>query len=375
MHTTTDVTARLQSAQQAVNEAGLTALLISPGPDLRYLTGYQAIPLERLTCLVVPAAGSPRIVVPFLERQSAVDSPISSAGIEVLAWREEEDPYGLVASLLPSTEGAVALSDRMWAAQAIALRNALPGLEQQPAGPVLGTLRARKSDDEVAALREAGLAVDAVHGQMREWIRVGRTEREVADDISSALLRAGHERVDFVIVASGPNSANPHHGATDRVIRAGDVVVVDIGGTMPSGYCSDSTRTYVLGEPPERVRAFYAVLQAAQESACVAVRKERQARQWMRRLETSSLPPASASSSSIARDTASGSRPTKSPTSVPATGGRWPRGWSSASSLASTSPGSTARALRTSSFARSTVPSASITVPASWPCSAPETPT
>lgn len=273
MHETTDVAARLQLAQQAAREAGLAALLISPGPDLRYLTGYQAIQLERLTCLVVPAAGSPRIVVPFLERQSAVDSPISSAGIEVLAWREEEDPYGLVASLLPNSEGAVALSDRMWAAQAIALRRALPALEQLPAGPVLGTLRARKSDDEVAALREAGLAVDAVHGQMREWIRVGRTEREVADDISSALLRAGHERADFVIVASGPNSANPHHGATDRAIRAGDVVVVDIGGTMPSGYCSDSTRTYVLGEPTERVRAFYAVLQAAQEAACVAVRE------------------------------------------------------------------------------------------------------
>jgi len=270
MRLTIDVTARLRRAQRAVADAGITALLLSPGPDLRYLTGYQAIPLERLTCLVVPAIGAPRIVVPFLEKRSALDSPVSAAGIEVLTWREEEDPYALVASLLPA-HGTVALSDRMWAAQAIALRNALPGHEQRPASPVLGTLRACKGADEVAALREAGAAIDVVHGRMADWLGVGRTEREIAADISCAMLRAGHATVDFVIVASGPNSADPHHGAGDRVVQGGDLIVVDIGGTMPSGYCSDSTRTYVIGEPSGHVTTFYAVLQSAQEAACAAV--------------------------------------------------------------------------------------------------------
>ena len=270
MPTTIDVTARLQRARQAAADAGLTAFLISPGPDLRYLTGYQAIPLERLTCLVVPALGAPRIVVPLLEKQSALDSPVCAAGVEVLTWVEGGDPYALVASLLPA-QGVVALSDRMWAAQAIALRHALPGHEQRPAGPVLGTFRARKNTDEVAALREAGAAIDAVHDRMAEWVCVGRTEREISADISAAMLRAGHATIDFIIVASGPNSANPHHGASDRVVQTGDLIVVDIGGTMPSGYCSDSTRTYVLGEPTEHVRTFYAVLQAAQEAACAAV--------------------------------------------------------------------------------------------------------
>lgn len=270
MPTTIDVTPRLQRARQATADAGLTALLISPGPDLRYLTGYQAIPLERLTCLVVPALGAPRIVVPFLEKQSALDSPLSAAGVEVLTWREEEDPYALVASLLPG-RGTVALSDRMWAAQAIALSTALPRHEQRAAGPILGTLRARKSADEVAALRKAGAAIDVVHGRMAEWLVVGRTEREIAADISAAMLRAGHATIDFVIVASGPNSADPHHGASDSVVQAGDLIVVDIGGTMPSGYCSDSTRTYAIGEPNAHVTAFYSVLQSAQEAACAAV--------------------------------------------------------------------------------------------------------
>ena len=77
---------------------------------------------------------------------------------------------------------------------------------------------------------------------------------EVGRDIADAILAAGHATVDFVIVASGPNGASPHHEVSDRVIEAGDPVVVDIGGTMPAGYCSDSTRVYAVGEPPRRVR-------------------------------------------------------------------------------------------------------------------------
>jgi len=78
--------------------------------------------------------------------------------------------------------------------------------------------------------------------------------------------------VDFVIVASGPNGASPHHEVSDRVIQAGDPVVVDIGGTMPSGYCSDCTRMYGVGEPPADFLEYYAVLQRAQQVAVEAVR-------------------------------------------------------------------------------------------------------
>jgi Xaa-Pro aminopeptidase len=90
--------------------------------------------------------------------------------------------------------------------------------------------------------------------------------------ITEAILAEGHATVDFVIVGSGPNAASPHHEVSDRVLAAGDVVVVDIGGTMPSGYCSDSTRTYALGEPPAEFTAYYKVLYDAQEAACAAVR-------------------------------------------------------------------------------------------------------
>jgi Xaa-Pro aminopeptidase len=111
-----------------------------------------------------------------------------------------------------------------------------------------------------------------VHSRVPGWLRPGRTEQEVAADISDAIVEEGHARADFAIVASGPNAASPHHAPADRVLAAGDVVVVDIGGTMPSGYCSDCTRTYAIGQPPAEFAAYYQVLQAAQEAACAAVR-------------------------------------------------------------------------------------------------------
>jgi Xaa-Pro aminopeptidase len=107
---------------------------------------------------------------------------------------------------------------------------------------------------------------------MGEWLRVGRSEAAVAADIAQGIREAGHATVDFTIVASGPNGASPHHGTSDRVIGAGEPVVVDIGGTMPDGYCSDSTRTYVVGEPDAEFRAAYATLHAAQRAAVAAVR-------------------------------------------------------------------------------------------------------
>ncbi len=167
---------------------------------------------------------------------------------------------------------SVGLADRMWALMVLRLRAALPGVSQALASVALRDLRARKSPAEIAALLAAGEAIDRVHAQVPGWLRPGRTEREVAADISEAILAEGHATVDFAIVASGPNGASPHHTAADRVLRAGDAVVVDIGGTMPSGYCSDCTRTYAIGTPPADFAAYYQVLKDAQDAACAAVR-------------------------------------------------------------------------------------------------------
>ena len=265
-----DVPARLAEASAAARRAGVDAVLITPGATLRHLCGYGPPPLERLTCLVVRSSGDPVLVVPGLEEPAALASPLGGAGVAVHPWAETDDPYRLVASLLGPGAGPVALEDSMPAVAVLRLRAALPDREQQLAGPLLRALRLTKSSAEVAALAEAGAAIDAVHAAVPQLLRVGATEREVGAVIGQAILDAGHAGVDFVIVASGPNGASPHHELSDRRLADGDVVVVDIGGVMPSGYRSDCTRTYALGAPPADFVEAFAVLRAAQDAGCAA---------------------------------------------------------------------------------------------------------
>ncbi|MBM9439572.1 M24 family metallopeptidase [Actinacidiphila bryophytorum] len=263
---------RLELARRATADAGVDALLVSPGADLRYLTGYQALPLERLTCLVVPAEGEPFLVAPALEVAAAQASPAGGLGLEITGFAETDDAYALIARRLPAGVRRFAVDNHMWAEKLLAFQAALPDAQACLAGDVLTELRLRKTPAEVAALRRAGGAIDRVHRRMGEWLLAGRTEREVARDIADAIVAAGHATVDFVIVGSGPNSASPHHEVSDRVIRTGDPVVVDIGGTTADGYCSDSTRTYAVGEPPAAFRELYEVLLRAQTAQTDAVR-------------------------------------------------------------------------------------------------------
>jgi Xaa-Pro aminopeptidase len=265
---------RLAIAQNATSASGLDALLVGPGADLRYLTGYNAPALERLTCLVLPREGEVTLVVPTLERPAAEASPAARIGIRFIDYPDGTDPYPLVRDALRHLRvDAVGLSNRMWAEQVLALRHALPAVTQRLAGEVIAQLRITKSTAEITALRRAGRAIDAVHRQVGDFLRPGRSEAEIGVDIARAIRDAGHATADFVIVGSGPNGASPHHSVSERVIAPNDIVVVDIGGTMPDGYCSDCTRTYVVGDDvPAEFLDGYKVLQTAQQRATAAVR-------------------------------------------------------------------------------------------------------
>ncbi|GAA2788036.1 M24 family metallopeptidase [Crossiella cryophila] len=271
-------TSRLARAASAATAAGVDALLVAGGSDLRYLLGAGGDSFERLTCLVLPAedGAPPALVLPKLEAPGYDALPLAELGVELVTWVDGEDPYRLVADLLQCTGRAparVAVADAMTARHVLPLRAALPGAEQVLAGPVLRELRMRKDASEIAGLRKAGAAIDRVHARMAEWLKVGRTEAEVGADIAAAIEAEGHTHAEFVIVGSGPNGASPHHSLSDRVIQAGDVVVVDIGGPVAEGYNSDCTRTYVLGTPAHAdVATGYAALLAAQEASVRAVR-------------------------------------------------------------------------------------------------------
>ncbi|GAA0587999.1 Xaa-Pro peptidase family protein [Kribbella sandramycini] len=258
--------------ERARAAAGGTGLLIAPGSDLRYLIGIGGGSFERLTTLVIPAEGAPALVVPKMEAPGFAGVALDELGVDVVTWVDGDDAYALAAGRVgPAAQ--IAVSDFTPALHVLGLRDALPKAEQVLAGPIVRELRMRKDAAEIDALRTAGAAIDRVHARVHEWLRPGRTEAEVGADIAAAIVEEGHTLADFVIVASGPNGASPHHALSDRVIESGDVVVVDIGGPVPEGYCSDSTRTYAVGAPRDADAATtYAVLQEAQQAAVAAVR-------------------------------------------------------------------------------------------------------
>jgi Xaa-Pro aminopeptidase len=272
---TTLLADRIRRAGDVAAQHDVELLLISPGADLRYLIGATGESHERLTCLLVPATGHrapPAVVVPRLEAPGLAGLGLAELGVEVVTWTDDEDPYLLISDLAGGPT-RIAVVDSMPARHVFGIQDALPEATAALAGPVTRELRMRKDAAEVAELRAAGAAIDRVHARMADILKPGRTEEQVGADIAAAIVEEGHTTAAFVIVGSGPNGASPHHDVSSRLIESGELVVIDIGGPLPTGYFSDSTRTYAVGaEPPAAVREAYAVLQAAQQSAVAAVR-------------------------------------------------------------------------------------------------------
>jgi Xaa-Pro aminopeptidase len=258
---------RIGRVRREMDRLGFDALLLSLGADLPWITGYEAMPLERLTMLVLPADDRAVLVVPRLEAPRVEEDPDI---FDIRPWQEFEDPVQIVAELV-GTRSRLAVSDRAWATFLLQLQARLPSATWQPASAVTSHLRAVKDSEEVAALAVASAAADRVASQLvtGEIPLIGRTEAEVSEDISRRLIAEGHQHVNFAIVGSGPNSASPHHHAGPRRIGAGEAVVCDFGGVL-NGYCSDITRTVFTGEPPDQFRDLYAILQKAQAAAVSA---------------------------------------------------------------------------------------------------------
>ncbi|MCZ2816240.1 M24 family metallopeptidase [Modestobacter sp. VKM Ac-2984] len=268
---------RVHAARAVADELGIDVVVVTPGSDLRYLCGYDAHAMERLTALAVPRRGEPLLVVPRLEAPMVAASPTGSLGLEVLAWDETDDSFARLAEAVTARLGSaparVAVGSRTWAEHALGIQRALPGSALELASPVIDRLRMVKTPAEIEELAIAGAAIDRVHARMGEWLRVGRTEAEVGADVAAGILAEGHVGVDFTIIGSGPNGASPHHEVSDRVVEAGDMVVVDIGGETATGYRSDCTRTYLVGGHAARgLIEWFSVLQRAQAAAVAAVR-------------------------------------------------------------------------------------------------------
>ena len=264
---------RLHAAQKAAADKGIDLLLIGTGPDFAYLTGSWVSSHERLTVLVVPQQGNAWIAAPNTDITDIKAAPVGELDVELRGWNDGENPYELALRGAGDGLGKVALGQSLTADHVLRFQDLLPHASYELATYALAELFTRKDEAEIAELRKAGHAIDAVHAQVPQLLQAGRTEAEVAHELEKLILQE-HSVIDFVIVGSGPNGANPHHSFSDRVLAEGEPVVVDIGGTLPSGYHSDCTRTYVVGgdisKAPRDFQDAYAVLADAQGAARAA---------------------------------------------------------------------------------------------------------
>ncbi|MGH3057465.1 MAG: M24 family metallopeptidase, partial [Gaiellaceae bacterium] len=260
----------MDRAAQRARAAGLAGILVAPGPDLVYFTGYQPIAItERITMLVLHASGASAMIVPLLERPDAEAAP-GAAAVSLTDWTDGSDPYVATAQLL-DPRGRYAISDSAWAMHVLALQEALPESTYVSMTSTLPMLRAVKGADELERLAAAGAAADASFEQVAAGRFADRRESEIAADLAGLLRDHGHSEVDFTVVGSGPNGANPHHEMSERRIEEGDMVVLDFGG-IKDGYGSDTTRTVHAGEPTDEEREVFEIVRRAQQTAFEAVR-------------------------------------------------------------------------------------------------------
>ena len=270
--------ARLEAVRALLASDGDAGLLVGVGPELEWLVGYAAHGLERLNLLVVTKDRA-AFVVPRLELDSARAAPgLASGTVDLLAWEETDDPFALVPPALATTSrrGRLLVSDGLRAAFLLGLQSVLPEGRFGLASTVLAPLRRVKDADELALLKAAGAAADRVVEAVVAGTLIGRSEADVAREVRELLVAEGHDTAGFAIVASGPNSASPHHEPGDRVLSAGEPLLLDIGGRL-GGYFSDITRTVWVGDdgaaaPDERFREIYGLVEQAQAAGREAVR-------------------------------------------------------------------------------------------------------
>ena len=261
---------RLERTRHAMTEAGVDAVLLSVGPDMPWLMGYEAMALERLTMLVVPRDGLPQLVIPAFEVARVVEHPEL---FSITPWTETQDPVSMVCDAVSGAD-SLAIGDHTWSRFLVALQERLPTATWSAAGTVVGPLRQQKDEAEIDALQRAASGVDRIAAELQsgQIPLIGRRESDVAADLARRIKEEGHAKVNFTIVASGPNASSPHHHSGSRIIGPNEVVLCDFGGTTAEpegqpGYCSDITRCVHTGEPSPEFAEAYAHLQEAQAMA------------------------------------------------------------------------------------------------------------
>lgn len=262
---------RVAKAQQLMKEQQIDYAIIGVGTDMFYMTGYEKRPSERLTCLVVSKTKDSFMITSFFEaaRLTQVKTFYS-----ILTWKETEDPMNLLRKVIdPSERTRIAVDERGWAIFLLRMQKALPRAEWTSANTVIGPLRMIKDEYEIERLREGGRRADRLYEQILQLKFSGKTERQLGEEIFELAKEMKMNPARPAGIASGPNGMSPHHNSSDRVIRAGDGVWMEIGcGGNVNGYVIDKTRSVQVNPATDRFKQIYRIVEAAHQAAFRYVR-------------------------------------------------------------------------------------------------------
>lgn len=260
---------RQASLLEGLAAAQLNAVVLNAGPSLRYFTGLDFHLMERPVLFFLKPGQTPTIVLPSFE-----EGKLSSVDFDLRAFTYSEDPAQWAASFAEAAQaldlGAdkVGLEDTQLRFLELSyLQAAAPQAGFVGALDAIGAVRERKGPEEVEAMRRAArLAEQALMNTLEEF-KVGQTEKEISSRLVMELLSLGSdpELPFFPIVASGPNSANPHSSVSERPVHEGDLLLIDWGANV-DGYLSDITRTFAVGEIDEELKVIYEAVRAANKA-------------------------------------------------------------------------------------------------------------
>lgn len=264
---------RIYNFQSHVKKRGFEGALIVPGSNFYYLTGLNPLgTLERLFVLIVPSQDSPTVIAPQIYEEE-----LSEFDGEVILWSDSENPYKIFATKVRETfkeSEKLLIDDTMPVGTFLKVQKVLDKYSLYSLSPVISELREIKDEDEIKVLKKVAKIADKMFYKLMDEELEGKSEKELANMIEYMMKNEfGADGVSFdPIVASGPNGANPHHTPSTRKIRKGDVVIFDYGARY-LGYCSDITRTVVVGSPSEEVKKVYEIVKEAQETAFQQVKE------------------------------------------------------------------------------------------------------
>ncbi|MFP4051353.1 MAG: M24 family metallopeptidase [Thermoplasmata archaeon] len=247
--------------------------LITPGSNLYYLTGLDPKSvMERLFVYIVYPDRKKVLISPKLYEDEVEDGPFD----EAIFWGDNDDPFKIFKEYLEDItikKNRLLIEDNMDASILMKIQNFIKDFELIPISSKTTEMRVTKSEGEIKYLKKAAQIVDMVFDELVELEFEGKSEKELVSIIDNLIMKNGADDTAFdTIVASGKNSANPHHSPTDKIIHKGDMVIMDYGAKY-KGYCSDITRTVAVNKCPEQAVEIYEIVKKANEKAFQSVKE------------------------------------------------------------------------------------------------------